>query len=140
MGILSDFLIGDDDTAKAYDGISAFADEDRCQFRRITPLEAAGILSVLRGGGDSVELIGEFPLLTEEDAEMWTMRVPTDMVTSLAALEGDKLAETASACADATVEELGWSKEDFEPVLRDLHNLALRAQTDQKQMYLWNSL
>lgn len=140
MSVLSDFIIGDDESAMAYDGVSAFPNEDRCRLRRVTPLEAAGILSVLRGGGYPVELVDEFPLLTTDEAETWTTRVPSDMVASLAALDGDQVAETATACAEATATELGWSNEDFEAVLSALRRLALRAQSDRKQMYLWNSL
>ena len=140
MSILSDFLIGDDAVAKAYNGVADFPAEDRCQVRHITPLEAAGLLSVFRGGGDRIKMTNEFSLITPQNAEAWTMRIPTDMVTSLAGIEDAKMPEVAKACADVTREELHWSQKDFEQLLRALRNLARRAKANGKQMYLWNSL
>ena len=84
MGILSDFFIADADTTPEYDCGPDFPNNDRCQLKYITPLEAAGILSVLRGGGDRIEMLGAFPLLTPQDAGEWIMSVPDDMVASLA--------------------------------------------------------
>ena len=52
MGVLSDFFIADEASAPTYDPGTAFPADDRCQFKSITPLESAGMLSVLRGDGD----------------------------------------------------------------------------------------
>jgi hypothetical protein len=94
----------------------------------------------LRGGGDRIEMIDAFPLLTPEEAEEWTMSVPDDMTTALAALDGSQLPKVAQRCADETAEELGWSSDDFQDVLKQLRALARRALDTGKPMYLWNSL
>ncbi len=86
MSILSDFYIATEAEALQYDGGDGVPESDRCQYRRLTPLEIAGLLQVLRGQGDRIEMIGEFAPLTPEDAEEWTMSVPGNMVDSLSAL------------------------------------------------------
>lgn len=140
MGILSDFFVADKATTPTYDGGPDFDTEDRCQFKSITPLEAAGILSVLRGGGDRIEMLDDFSLLTPPDAEEWTMSVPDDMVAALAALDDSQLPNLALQCADVTVEEIGWSSDDFQFVLSQLRDLSRRAVDSNRSMYLWNSL
>jgi hypothetical protein len=140
MAILSDFFIADDSTTPEYDSGRQFPAEDRCQFKSISPLEAAGILSVLRGGGNRIEMLDEFPSLTPQDAEEWIQRVPADMTSSLAALNDSQIPGIAQRCADLTAEELGWSSDDFQDVLKQLRDLARRARDTGKSMYLWNSL
>ena len=98
------------------------------------------MLAVLRGGGDAIELIDEFVLLTPQEAEQWTMSVPRDMVEALAALDEQGVKATSEKLAEATVEELGWSAADFDPMLRELATLARRAIATHKSMYLWNCL
>jgi len=140
MGVLSDFFIADATAAPSYNGRSDFPPEDVCRFKRITPLEAAGVLSVLRGGGDRIEMLDEFPALTPEDAEEWVTGIPPDMTQALAQLDAVRIEDAAVACARATSEELGWSPEDFNEVLAQLCVLARRAMKKGKAMYLWNSL
>ncbi len=140
MGVLSDFFIADEGSFLKYDGGPDFPADDRCQFQSITPLEAAGMLSVLRGGGDRFEMIGEFAFLTPEDAEEWKISVPVDMVDSLARLNETRLTEVAAACSEITSEELGWSNGDFQIVLSHLSALARRSVETNRSMYLWVSL
>jgi hypothetical protein len=140
MSVLSDFIIASGDSVPSYDGISGYPDADRCQFKRITPLEAAGLLEALRGEGDRISMLSEFPLLTPEEAEMWTMGVPEDFVIRLAELDSAGIARVAEQFSRITAEELGWSTEDSISTLTDLTSLARRARAEQKRMYLWNSL
>ena len=140
MGILSDFFVADKSATPEYDCGSDFPAEDRCQFKSITPLEADGVLSVLRGGGDRIEMLDAFPLLTPHDAEEWTMSVPDEMTSTLASLDASRIPDVARKCADVTADELGWSSDDFQDVLTLLCALARRAVDADKSMYLWNSL
>jgi hypothetical protein len=140
MSLLSDFFITTESDVSFYDGDPSFSGSDRVQLNRITPLEAAGLLEALRGGGDGVEMISEFPLLTPQDADAWTMGVPDDFVSRLAGLDDGSVRDVAKTFADITVEELGWSSDDAFPFVRDLSTLARRAQTEGKRMFLWNSL
>lgn len=112
MSLLSDFFISSETDVPSYDGDPTFPDHDRVQLNHITPLEAAGLLEALRGGGDSVEMISDFPLLTPQDAETWTMGIPDDFVTRLAELDESAIRSTATSFAEITVEELGWPVED----------------------------
>jgi hypothetical protein len=140
MGILSDFFIADASPVPKYDGGMAFDSADKCQFRRLTPLEVGRFLAVLRGQDYVVEMISEFKLLTPEIAEDWTHSVPHDMVSALARFQPDEIPVLAAKFADATAEELGWSADDFVPVVRDLSALARRAVERGKSMYFWNCL
>ena len=140
MSLLSDFFIATESDALTYDGDSSFPANDRVELRGITPLEAAGLLEALRGGGDSIEMISEFPLLTPQDAEARTMGTPEDFVTRLAELTESAVPDIATGFADITVEELGWSAEDASSMVADLRMLARRAKEVKKPIFLWNSL
>ncbi len=87
MGLLSDFFIADATPIPNYDGGESIDEADKCQFKNLTPLQAAQFLAVLRDQAYVVALMNEFELVTPEDAEDWTMSVPDDMVASLAKLE-----------------------------------------------------
>lgn len=140
MGLLSDFFIADATPIPDYDGGESISDTDKCQFKNLSPLQAAQFLAVLRGQEYDVEMIREFELVTSEDADDWTMTVPDDMVTILANIESARIADVASQFAEATREELGWSTEDFVPIVSALSALAKRAIATNKRMYLWNCL
>ena len=85
-------------------------------------------------------MVSEFTLVTPEDAEDWTMSVPQDMVDNLAAIQANQIPDVAAQFANATREELGWSPDDFIPVVTELAALARRAIETNKSMYLWNCL
>ncbi|MCL4219664.1 MAG: hypothetical protein KJ052_22005 [Candidatus Hydrogenedentes bacterium] len=140
MGLLSDFFIAHTTPVPDYQGGEAFADADKCQFKYLTPLQAAQFLAVLRGQEYAVEMINEFELVTPEDAEDWTMLVPQDMVDALARIDNTRVSAVASQFAEATREELEWSPEDFVPIVSALAALAQRAIATGKRMYLWNCL
>jgi len=138
MGILSDFFIADSSPVPKYEGGENFAAVDKCQFKGITPLQSGQFLAVLRGEQYQVGMINEFKLVTPEDAEDWTTSVPQDFVSALAKLQPSEIPSLAGRFAAATSEELGWSAEDFVPVVRDLAALARRAIEKQQTMFLWN--
>lgn len=140
MGMLSDFFIADEDAATNYDGGEAIPDSDKCQFKWISPLQAAQFLSVIRDQPYSVEMIGEFELITPQEAEDWTMRVPSDMVHALSELPPEEVPPLASKFATITSEELGWPPEDFVSVIQELSVLAKRAVESGNSMFLWNCI
>jgi hypothetical protein len=140
MSLLSDFFIATEIDAPTYAGDPGFPAGDRVQLNGITPLEAASLLAALRGGGDSVEMISEFPLLTPQDAQALTMGVPEDFVSRLAALPESSVPEIAGRFADITAEELGWSAEEAGSMVAELRMLARRSTEMRTPMFLWNSL
>ena len=140
MGLLSDFFIADATRVPNYDGGEDFDPADKCQFKRITPLQCGQFLAVLRGQEYVVEMINEFQLVTPEDADDWTMSVPQDMVDALASLPPDEIPNLAERFADATSVELGWSAGDFVPIITDLSALARRGVEQGKTMFLWNCI
>jgi hypothetical protein len=140
MGLLSDFFIADATKVPRYEGGQAFGDADKCQFKSLTPLQAAQFLAVLRCQDYVVDMIREFELVTPEDADDWTMTVPDDMVQALTKIEDRDVSRVALQFSEATQEELGWSSDDFAPIVRALSTLARRAIAGNKRMYLWNCL
>jgi hypothetical protein len=140
MGLLSDFFIAEASPVPEYEGGETFDAADKCQFKGLTPLQGAQFLAVLRGQNYMVDLVSEFKLMTPEEAEDWTMSVPQDMVKALAKLQPTEVPALAAKFAEATVEELGWSPNDFVPIVRDLSALARRAVEKGKTMFLWNCL
>jgi len=140
MGILSDFFIADASPVPNYQGGEGFDDADKCQFKGLTPLQGGQFLAVLRGQEYAVNMISEFKLVTPEDAEDWTMSVPQDFVNALAKLQPSEIPALAGKFAEATAEELGWSVDDFVPIIRDLSGLARRAVEKRQAMFLWNCL
>jgi hypothetical protein len=140
MSLLSDFFIADASRAPKYDGGEAFNDADKCQFKGLSPLQGAQFLAILRGQEYTIDMVSEFKLVTPEDAEDWTMAVPQDMIDALAKLKPDQVPGLAARFAAATAEELGWSPDDFIPILRGLSALARRAIDTGRTMYLWNCL
>ena len=140
MGLLSDFFIADATPVPSYDGGESIDEADKCQFKNLTPLQAAQFLAVLRDQEYVVKLMNEFELVSPEDAEDWTMSVPDDMVASLAKVEDADIGTIASRFAEATSEELGWSPDDFVPIVSELSALGRRAIAANKKMYLWNCL
>ncbi len=139
MGLLSSFFIAEEGAVPEYDSLN-FCAEDHCEFKYITTLEAANMLAVLRGENDPIKLLSKFKLLTAQEAEEWTQSVPQEMVNKLAAIQKEEVENIAKSFAEATKEELGWTREDFKPVVCGLSKLARRALETKKAMYLWNSL
>lgn len=140
MGLLSDFFIADASPVPKYDGGAAFDDADKCRFKGLSPLQGGQFLAVLRGKKYKVDMVSEFKLVTPEDAEDWTMAVPPDFVNALAKLKPTEIPGLAAKFAKATADELGWSADDFVPIISDLSRLARRALEKGKAMYLWNGL
>ena len=140
MGILSDFFIADASRVPEYEGGERFDDADKCQFKGLTPLQVAQFLAVLRGQEYDVDMVGEFRLVTPTEAEDWTMVVPQDFANALAELSPSEIPELAGKFAEATSEELGWSADDFVPIVRDLSALARRAVEKGKALFFWNCL
>lgn len=140
MGILSDFFIADPSACRSYGGGDDFDSTDKCQFKGLTALQGAQFLAALRGGHFAVEMIREFELVTPDDADDWTVSVPQDMVEALARIRMDEIVAVADQFAQVTSEELGWSRDEFVPIVTELTALSRRAIETNKQMYLWNCL
>jgi hypothetical protein len=141
MGLLSDFFIAKPEDASTYNGKSSFASTDCCQYKQVSPLQAAQILAVLRGIPYEASLLREFPFVHQECEDgPWTTKVPDDMTAALAHLEESEIRSQALAWSVATKEELRWRASDFEPIVRDLIKLAREAQGGGKSLFLWNCL
>lgn len=140
MGILADFFISEKNIIPEYDCGPDFPDQDRYQLKGFTSLEAAGVFAVLKGENDAMSLIDQFELITPQDAEEWTMKVPDEMVILLSKLDKKDFPEKSEQCAKQTEDEIGWEASDFTYALEQLQKLASRAINNSKGMYFWNSL
>ncbi|QGJ72159.1 Hypothetical protein PBC10988_38750 [Planctomycetales bacterium 10988] len=140
MGLSSDFFLAEGSNIPEYDGGVGFPSEEVCQFRDISPLQGEQFWAVLRNEDYNPKKVGEFRLVTAEDAEDWTMQVPTEMVDLLAQVEESEVPGLAEKFSQATYEELEWPPFAFVAIITELSNLARRAKATGKTMYLWNSL
>lgn len=136
MSLLADIYISPDDEAVKYDTTpDQFA--DRAQYKGFTPLELSMLWSIMRGVEWDVAMMDEFPCLLQIDGgERLIHRLPSAMVTELAALSPDRVASVTAAWA--ATEELSCSPEDIRPVVDDLVRLARRATETSRSLHLWN--
>ena len=134
MSLLADIYISRDDEAVSYDTTpDQFA--DRAQYKGFTPFSM--LWSIMRGVEWDVALTDEFPCLLQIDGgERLIHRLPSAMVTELAALSPDRVASVTTAWA--ATEELSCSPEDIRPVIDDLVRLARRATETGRSLHLWN--
>ena len=139
MGLLTDFFISTPDEFGNYGESENFCDEDRCQYRYITPLEAAGLLTAIENDGDALDSVSEFKLLTPENGEEWTISCPPKFTELLAQLDNDSIPAVAERCT-TSIDSLDYTQDDYIQLLSDLNRLAIRANASKKSLYLWISL
>lgn len=141
MGLLSAFFIAKAEDAASYGSEHPYPAGDCCQYKHLSPLQAAQILAVLRRIPYDVSLLDEFPLVHQESEDgPWTAKVPDDMTAALAELKESAISAQALAWSEATKEELAWNASDFDPIVRDLVRLARTARASGKSLFLWNCL
>ena len=140
MGILSDFFLANKDAYRDYNGLDEYPQEDFFRARRLTSLELEGIYAALLGKEDRSGLMGEFNLLTEQDAEQWTYSIPPQMTLALVELPDSEINKIAEKVSEITQEELGWPASDFVPILENLKRLSVRGNEQGKQLFFWMSL
>src|SRR5688572_20035623 len=125
MSLLADIYISRDDEAVGYDTTpDQFV--DRAQYKGFTPLELSVLWSIMRGVEWDVAMMKEFTCLLQIDGgERLIHRLPSAMISELAALSPDRVASVTSAWA--ATEELSCSPEDIRPVVDDLVRMARHA-------------
>jgi hypothetical protein len=136
MSVLADIYISRDGDAVKYDTApDQFA--DRAQYKRFTPLELSILWSIMRGVEWDGAMMDEFPCLLQIDGgERLIHRLPSAMVSELAALPPDRAATITSAWAET--EELSCDPADIRPVVDDLVRLSHRAGETGQSVHLWN--
>lgn len=140
MSILSDFFISDKEDDPQYAGGVDFCDADKLVWKGLSPLQAAQILAIVRGIKYSPDLMSEFTLVSPEDADEWTMSVPSDMVIFFAELDETQIPKLAETISKTTYEELRAEADDFESFIKSFKILSQRCTAANKRLYLWNSL
>jgi hypothetical protein len=141
MGLLSDFFVAKPADAATYGGEEPYPSSECCQYKHLSPLQAAQFLAVLRRTPYHVSLLSEFPLVHQESEDgPWTVQLPEDMTAALAELKDGDVASQARAWSEATREELAWDAAAFEPIVHDLIRLARIARRSSRSLFLWNCL
>lgn len=140
MSILIDFFIADKNEPPKYDCHADFPSEDRCQLTSLTSLEIAGIYAALKGDEDAIELMDEFSPVISDNEDEFIEAIPDEFITLLSNIQDGDLKSIAEKCALETEEELAWEPSSFEPILRQLRQLSLRALEQSKGIYFWSSL
>ena len=135
MGILCDFLVGDDATAAAYDG-SNVAEVDRADWKGLT-CDVLGGLRAALASDVALHHIDDFDWIEAADGgESIALRFPADFVGALAAADGDALGRAISEWA---TDELGFDDDAAADIVADLVRLAKRARKTGRNLYVWNS-
>lgn len=141
MGLLTDFYIANQDNYTDYGTGVDFSEEDVVQAKYLTPLELGGVLAALLDEeGKVMDLIDEFTLLTEEDAEDWISLIPKKMTDVLISMSNVEVQNAAERASQITKEELGWPAAEFETIITQLKALSMRAEKQNKQLYHWMGL
>lgn len=141
MALLTDFFIAKKENYSDYRPGIEFPKDDFFQAKNLTSLELAGILATLTDNvSDRIALMDEFVLLTDQESEHWTYSIPKKMTAALIALSIADIITISKKASQFTVEELGWSASDFEPIITQLKKLSESAKEHDKFLYQWIGL
>jgi hypothetical protein len=140
MGVLSDFYISTPERALAYDDESLdWPEDDRAQFKGLTPLECSTLWCILQGIPWDVQLMDEFECLLEPgDGERFIHRLPTNFIYILASLDASKIAAASEQWA--ATEEIACAPDEIRSVIEELARLAKAAEGSNRSVYVWNCL
>ncbi len=137
MGVLADFIVATEEEAMAYDGIATFPESHRAQYKRLTELELGTLYHILQGKQVDDHTLYEFEAINVVDGgEQLTTRLLPDLVERLRGASDGELKSVASLWG--ATEEIQCSGDEMLPLLEDLRRLAKLAQSESKDMYLWN--
>lgn len=139
MGVLTDFFVADDRTARQY-GAGAFTPtEGLWKTKGITSLELSFLWAILERTPWDGSMIDRFTSVTRSGLDETVENLPDEMVSKLARLTEDAAYTAASRWAN--VEELvGNSPQALRNSVQELAKLARLAQSRKRRLYLWNSL
>ncbi len=90
---------------------------------------------LLAAGGEGVDP-GD-PIFHSEGYEWFVLKVTRRLVDALATMRDADI--TRKGAAVAAIAELGWPAKDGQSIVRQLRELAQKAHSTKKKMYLWSS-
>lgn len=137
MSVLADFFVAKKSEAAAYDDEQACAEEDRVQSSGLTPLELSMLLAALEGrewDGGELHLFEQ--ILLVDGGERIIHQVAPALVEHLAGLDAAGVRRAAEAWAK--FEDMRSDADNLESVVAELADLARRAQSTQRGMFVWN--
>lgn len=136
MGVLSDLYLAEPKRAKDYDESQECAEDDRAQYKGITPLELSTLLAIIRGKDRNVAMMNEFPeIMIVNEGERVIFEIPHSAMTCFAALPESEFQVAAEAWSKT--DELRCSAEDVRPVIEDIVRLSKRGQETNRLLFLW---
>jgi hypothetical protein len=145
MGLLSDFFVATPEVALHYPSLSEGGNSvsanrvERAEYKNFTPLALEMLWAVLRREQRDAKRHGiERVSRKEEDEQTWLFRFPDELVHLVSAL--DEPAEKRVADAWVSPGDVPGDSDELRQVLRDLKRLAIVAQTDGRNLYLWVAL
>jgi hypothetical protein len=144
VGILADFIVATPEDALQYES-RVYSRQpippDRYQqaeYKNFTPLSVQMLWAILRQEQWNVRRHRLEHIHHAEGGESLLDRFPDELVHRISALSEADQSQIADAWARN--KEVPGSSEELQPVLRDLHHLAIQALTTSKGLYLWCSL
>jgi hypothetical protein len=138
MSILADFFIADGALAAALEDTSKIDPSDKLQARRLTPLEVGYLYQVALGRRPEYDgKLGFETIKVLNDGEQITTKLPDGFRDILASADGSQTKNWAHGWSQS---ELGWPESDCSDVATAIQQLAKRAKTAGKSLYLWNSV
>src|SRR6266849_4140721 len=129
MGVLTDFFIGDDNTARNVDQSLPPGHADRVCMKGIMQAEISQLQCILTGREWSADILDEYQqVYRESDEGPWVCRVPVALVSKLAQLEGSAVDDAARK--SLSIEDFqDWPIDEMKAFLIELVSLAKRAQS-----------
>lgn len=146
MGILADILVANERDALAYDASldlrsSPTAAITVVYYKSFTGLEFGTLWALATGEQFDMGRHRLRHISHGDEGERWLEAFPEELVAVLSATPEAELASLAARWAATDELRLSHMLPEYaEPVVRDLHRLALQAQREGKGMYLWGSL
>jgi hypothetical protein len=134
MGVIADFIIASEPEALEYSrSQSGVSSSDRLEAKGITSVELSTLMALLDGKEWQDELLDLFPPAGGESSGL--TRVGDQLLGRLADLDYD----LDQVAADwAATEEMQWEEEEARSLIDELAQLAVRARSAGKPVWLWN--
>jgi hypothetical protein len=143
VGLLADFFVSTPEDALQYGALIQHRKSvppDRFQlasYKNFTPLALEMLWAILLDEQWSVRRHSLEHVFHAEGEESWLFRFPDELVQHLANLKEADLHQVADAWADPR--EVPGNSDQLLPVLQDLQQLSIQAQTNAKNLYFWGS-
>jgi hypothetical protein len=134
MGIIADFIIANELEALEYSRTqSGIPSSNMIEAKGITIVELSTLMALLDGKDWHQDLLDVFPLIRDESSVLSKIGEP--LLSRLTDFDYD----IDQVAADwAATEEMQWEVDEAQSLIDELAQLAVKAKSVGKSVYLWN--